>query len=156
MAVLRLVASLAVVYAAAYLGAAATTSSLETWYRTLDKPAFSPPDWLFGPVWTILFTAMGVSLYLVWSQGLGDGRVRIAIAAFALQLVLNVLWSFLFFAQQSPPAAFIEIMILWAAILATIVLFWRVSVVTGALLIPYLLWVSFAGVLNFFIWRLNA
>ncbi|MFH1182120.1 MAG: TspO/MBR family protein [Candidatus Woesearchaeota archaeon] len=135
------------------IGASFTIPSIPTWYAGLQKPSFSPPNWIFSPVWTALYFLMGVSLYLVW-QNRVKGR-RQAIKIFMIQLVLNLLWSILFFYQRSPLAAFVEIVILWSAILATIFFFYRISKAAAYILIPYLLWVSFAAILNLSIYLLN-
>lgn len=134
----------------------ATRDGIETWYRTINKPSFTPPGAVFGPVWTLLYALMGVAVYRVSEAAPAERRlVRLAQAAFVLQLGLNALWSLIFFGQRSPFAALIEIIFLWAAILVTVVAFWRVSRPAAFLMLPYLLWVSFAAVLNLEIWRLN-
>ncbi len=153
---IRLAVSLVVCLGAGFIGSFFTSSSIPTWYAGIDKPAFNPPNWVFAPVWTALFILMGISLYLIWDKGLQSNNVKIAMAVFAIQLILNVLWSVLFFGMKSPFYAFIEIIILWIAILATIILFFSISRPAGYLLVPYILWVSFAALLNFSIWRLNA
>jgi translocator protein len=135
------------------IGGFFTTSSIPTWYASLDKPSFNPPNWIFGPVWTMLYILMGISLALVWQNHTG-GR-RHAIKIFMIQLVLNLLWSILFFYLQSPLAAFNEIIVLWATILMAIYFFYRISKPAAYLLIPYILWVTFAAVLNFSIYILN-
>jgi tryptophan-rich sensory protein len=129
--------------------------SIPTWYASLQKPAFNPPNWIFGPVWTTLFIMMGVAAFLVWDKGLENKKVKISLAIFGLQLLLNVLWSILFFGLQSPLYAFIDIIMLWASILATIIYFYRISAAAAYLLIPYILWVSFASILNLSIVILN-
>jgi translocator protein len=136
------------------IGSIFTSKSIPTWYATLKKPSFNPPNYLFGPVWTILYILMGIAAYLIWTSG-WNSVTKIALAVFAVQLILNTAWSILFFGLQNPFIAFIEIIFLWLAIVATIVLFYRISPAASYLLIPYLLWVSFASVLNFAIWRLN-
>lgn len=153
--ILALIASILISQLAGVIGSVFTASSVKTWYRTLDKPPFNPPGWVFGPVWTALYTLMGVAAWLVWRKGWVTPGVRAALGVFAVQLVLNGLWSYLFFGLRSPFAAFVELVILWAAIALTVILFFRVSGAAGWLLIPYIAWVSFAGVLNFSIWRLN-
>jgi len=137
------------------IGSIFTSQSVSTWYSTLNKPAFSPPNYLFAPVWTILYLLMGIAAYLVWQKGLVELTAKIAFGLFWFQLVLNVLWSYLFFRRQNPLAGFLEIILLWGAILATTIYFFKVSRAAGYLMIPYLLWVTFAALLNFFIWRLN-
>jgi tryptophan-rich sensory protein len=140
---------------AGFVGSVATMPSIPTWYASLQKPAFNPPNWIFGPVWTTLFIMMGVAAFLVWDKGLENKKVRISLAIFGLQLLLNVLWSILFFGLQSPLYAFIDIIMLWASILATIIYFYRISAAAAYLLIPYILWVSFASILNLSIVILN-
>lgn len=152
---LRLIGCIGVCQLAGIVGAIFTAQSVRTWYTTLQKPAFSPPNWLFGPVWITLYTMMGIALYIVWQKSETVSIPRIAFIAFAVQLLLNALWSFLFFGLQSPLLGFVEISLLWVMIVVTMVLFWKVSVPAGLLLVPYLLWVSFATVLTFSIWRLN-
>lgn len=135
-------------------GAAVTLEPVRSWYPTLIKPAWTPPDWAFPVAWTILFVLMAVAAWLVW-RAAPLARLRLAGAAFLLQLVLNGLWSYLFFGLRSPAYGLIEIAILWLAILATILLFRPFSKTAAWLLLPYLLWVSYATALNFEIWRLN-
>jgi len=143
-----------VCFLAAGLGSLFTMASVGGWYTTLVKPSWRPPDWIFGPVWTVLYATMAVAGWLVWRRG-GLASVP-ALRWFAAQLVLNVGWSVVFFGLRMPGLAFAEILALWLAIAATLMTSWRVSRPAGILLIPYLLWVSFATVLNFAIWRLNA
>lgn len=137
------------------LGAIFTTPAIPTWYASLAKPAFQPPNWLFFPVWTTLYTLMGIAAFLVWRKGLGQRQVQVALGIFAIQLVLNTAWTIIFFGLYSLFGAVIAIVFLWIAILVNIVTFWRMSKVAGALLIPYILWVSFAGILNYSVWMLN-
>jgi tryptophan-rich sensory protein len=152
---LKLLASLTVVLAAGGIGSLATTRAIPTWYKGLVKPSFNPPEWLFGPAWTMLYLLMAVAVFLVWKQGFGVPGVKLALAVFLVQLVLNALWSVLFFGLRSPLAGLVEIAVLWVAILATIILFFRVSVPAGVMLLPYIAWVSFAAVLNAAIFVLN-
>ena len=140
---------------AGVVGAFFTTSSIPTWYAGLRKPVIAPPNWVFAPVWTTLYGLMGVSLFLVWSKTLGKGFGRLAIAVFIMQLVLNVLWSYLFFGLQSPFLGLVEIMILWFVIAATVAFFSRISRTAGLMLLPYLGWVSLAAYLNYMIFILN-
>lgn len=149
-----LIVFLVICFAVAGLGSFATTPNIQTWYVTLNKPSWNPPNWLFGPVWTLLYAMMAVAVWLVW-KGAGWQAGRTALLLFALQLLLNLAWSFIFFNFHQIGLAFLEIVVLWIAIVATIVSFASVSKVAAALLIPYLLWVSFASFLNFTIWRLN-
>jgi len=133
----------------------ATARGVSTWYPTLVKPSFNPPAWVFGPVWTVLYIMMGVAAYLLWRQGINVVGVRVALAVFVIQLALNALWSILFFGMHSPGWALFEIVVLWFAIGVTIRLFWNVVPAAGALLLPYLAWVSFATVLNASLWWLS-
>lgn len=133
-----------------------TIPSIPSWYASLNKPFFSPPNWLFAPVWTTLFALMGISLFLVWQKGLQDRNVKAAVSIFGLQLVLNILWSALFFGMQNPFLAFIEIILLWIAIAFTIKKFYRISRKAAYLLFPYIAWVFIAAALNAAIWLLNA
>ncbi|MDW7732635.1 MAG: TspO/MBR family protein [Methanolobus sp.] len=151
----KLVASLVICQLAGVMGAIFTTPSVPTWYATLEKPIFVPPSWTFSVVWTILYILMGLALYLVWIKGWENTDVQTAISVFGLQLFLNFLWSVLFFGMQSPIMGLIEIVFLWVAILATIVLFYRVSKTAGLLLLPYIAWVTFAAYLNYYIFMLN-
>ena len=140
-----LAASLLLAFAAAAIGGVASASAPE-FYRELTRPAWAPPAWLFGPVWTVLYLLMGIAAWLVWRER-GFGGARTALSLFLVQLAANALWSWLFFAWRQGALAFVEIVILWALILATVVAFWRVRPLAGALLVPYLAWVSFATAL---------
>lgn len=124
------------------------------WYAQLKKPAWNPPNWIFGPVWTVLYALMAVAAWLVWRRG-GWRSQRRALGWFLGQLALNALWSPLFFGLKNPGLAFAEILLLWLAILATLWAFWMTHRLAGTLLLPYLAWVSFAAVLNFTLWQLN-
>lgn len=149
-----LVIFLAVCLGAGGLGAIATTPEIEGWYRTLAKPSWNPPDYVFGPVWTTLYVWMAIAAWLVWKPE-GFRAAAMPLALFASQLVLNIAWSFIFFGMHQPGWALLEIVFLWLAIVATTVSFSRRSRVAGWLLAPYLAWVSFAAVLNAVIWRMN-
>lgn len=151
----RLFLSLLVCLAAGIAGAMYTAQSVSWWYPMLNKPWFTPPAWLFAPVWTLLFVLMGVSLYLIWNKGLKKKLVTEAVALFGVQLVLNVGWSYLFFGLRNPMLALAEIVVLGGAILMTIKMFWKIEKKAAYLLVPYLLWVSFASVLNLAIVLLN-
>lgn len=151
---LGLVAFLALCLGAGGLGAIATTPEIDGWYRTLQKPGWNPPDAVFGPVWTTLYIMMGVAAWLIWKRA-GFRAASRPLTLFLVQLGLNVAWSWIFFRLHQPGWAFVEILVLWAAILATTVTFFRRSPFAGWLMVPYLAWVSFASVLNFTIWRLN-
>lgn len=137
---------------AGVVGSLFTSPNIPTWYATLTRPPIAPPNWIFAPVWTILFLLMGVAAYLVWRSG---SRTQLALRIFGLQLALNVLWSILFFGLQSPGAAFIEIIFLWLSIVWTMYAFAKHSTFAAWLLSPHLAWVTFAGTLNYFIWTLN-
>ena len=123
-------------------------------YRELVRPAWAPPGWLFGPVWSVLYALMGIAAWLVW-RARGFAGARIALWLFVAQLAANALWSFLFFAWRLGALAFADILLLWVLIIATLVAFWRTSNAAGLLLLPYLAWVSFAVALNFATWQLN-
>jgi benzodiazapine receptor len=140
---------------AGFIGSLATTPSIPTWYASLNKPPFNPPNWLFAPVWLTLFLLMGFAAYLVWQTGWQKTKVKQALALFFVQLLFNVAWSFLFFYLKSPLFALIEIIILWLLILTTLISFTKINRFAGWLLVPYLLWVSFASILNFAIFKLN-
>lgn len=151
--VLGLAAWLLVAFAASAIGAAASLQA-GSFYEQLVQPAWAPPGWIFGPVWTLLYTLMGVAAWFVWRSG-GFRANAAALTAFLCQLALNALWTWLFFGWRLGGWAFAEILALIAAISITLVLFWRVRPVAGALLIPYLLWVLFAAALNHAVWQLN-
>ena len=125
------------------------------WYRSLRKPSFTPPGWVFGPVWTVLYACMGVAAWLVWRRR-GFARGAVPLGLFGLQLALNAAWTWLFFGLHSPALALADLIALWVAIVATLGAFWRVSRPAGLLMAPYLAWSTFAAVLNLAIWRLNA
>ena len=151
----RLCVCVGAVLATSSIGSFATVRAIPRWYQGLAKPSFNPPEWLFGPAWTVLYVVMAVAAWLVWKHGLGTPGVKLALAVFLVQLVLNALWSVFFFGFRSPLAGLVDIVIMWLAILGTIVLFFRVSVPAGVLLLPYIAWVSFAAVLNAAILVLN-
>ncbi len=132
-----------------------TIAAIPTWYATLIKPSFSPPNWIFGPVWTILYAMMGIAAYLIWEKGLRNKKVKIALTYFAIQLLFNFLWSFLFFGLHNPLLALLDIALLWIFILITTMKFYRLSKPAAYLMIPYLIWVTFASLLNLSIVRLN-
>jgi len=152
---LRLAGSIIVCQVAGGIGSLYTAPAIPEWYSSLRKPAFTPPNEVFGPVWGTLYLLMGISLYLIVRRGWG-GRVEgAALAAFAAQLFCNVLWSVLFFGRESPFLGLIDITILLALIAVTIDISWRVSKGAAILLVPYFLWVAFAAALNYSIWRMN-
>ncbi len=150
-----LAASIAVPLVAGLVGSLFTIPSIPTWYAQLAKPAFTPPSWVFGPVWTVLYVLMGIAFFLVWQKNFKGAGRNAAIGAYALQLALNVLWSIVFFGMHSPLAGLVVIALLWVSIAATIAVFSRVSKAAAWLLLPYLLWVSFASLLNYSVWVLN-
>ncbi len=152
---IKLIIAVGATLAVGGLSGMATARGVATWYPTLAKPSFNPPAWVFGPVWTMLYIMMGVAAFLVWRQGLATEGVKLALTVFVVQLALNGLWSILFFGMHAPGWAFLEIILLWLAIGATVWLFWLVVPAAGMLLLPYLAWVSFAAVLNGSIWMLN-
>ncbi len=152
---LKLILAIAICQVAGLIGSIFTFSSVSNWYQTLNKPIFNPPNWIFGHVWTFLFFLMGVSLYLIIKNNIFEKKILIALIFFGLQLALNILWSYLFFTLKCPLCSLMEILILWLAILATITIFYKINHLASYLLIPYLLWVSFATILNFYIFKLN-
>ena len=153
--VIKLIISILASFAAGGIGSIFTFKAIPTWYATLKKPPKTPPNRAFGPVWTTLYILMGVSVFLIWQNGLGSGGARIAFTLFWVQLALNALWSIVFFGMKSIGGGVITIVILWFLILATAVASFRVSTWAGALLIPYLIWVTIASYLNIGVWWLN-
>ena len=149
-----LAVALAACLAAGAIGSVATVDAIPTWYAALRKPAWNPPNWVFGPVWTTLYLLMGGSAWLVWRRA-GWTGAKVGLLLFVVQLLLNAAWSLVFFGMQRPGWAFVEIVVLWLAIAGTLQRFWVVRPAAGALLVPYLAWVTFAAALNFAIWRLN-
>lgn len=132
-----------------------TVTGVESWYQTIQKPSWNPPNWIFGPVWTTLYVMMGIALFIIWKSDAAENLKRNALIVFGIQLILNFFWSFIFFNQQSPGWAFAEIAVLWLAIFATIILFAKINKTAAWLLVPYISWVSFAAILNYTIWKLN-
>jgi translocator protein len=155
MKIIKLIVFIVISQLAGVVGSLFTFSAIPTWYATLKKPSFSPPNWIFGPVWIALYTLMGIAAYFVWQARDVNKLAKPAIIIFLIHLVLNALWSILFFGFKNPGLAFLEIIVLWLFIAALVVLFYKIDKTAGYLLIPYLAWVSFAGFLNFSIWRLN-
>lgn len=150
---LGLLGWLAATFIAAAVGAAASAQA-GPFYAQLVRPGWAPPGWLFGPVWTALYVLMAIAAWLVWRVG-GFRAARSALSLFVVQLAVNALWSWLFFGMHRGALAFADIVLLWVLIVATLRAFWRIRPLGGALLVPYLLWVSFAAVLNYSIWQLN-
>jgi benzodiazapine receptor len=151
----KLLFSVSVCLLTGFLGSFATTDSVTTWYADLSRPSFTPPDWTFGVVWTILYLMMGISAFLIWNNGIHKRQVNVALGLFVIQLVLNGLWTPIFFGLHMIALALVEIVLLWIAILMTILAFWRISKPATFLLLPYILWVSFAVALNAAPWFLN-
>jgi translocator protein len=155
MKIFKFISSATLCFLIAFLGGMATTPSIPTWYASLNKPFFNPPNWIFGPVWTTLYFLMAVSLYIIWDKKLHDKKKEAAIRIFIFQLTMNLLWSLVFFGFHQPFLALITIIVLWKAIFVTIKHFYEISKVSAYILIPYLAWVSFASILNLAIAALN-
>jgi benzodiazapine receptor len=151
----KLVGSIILCQVVGMMGSIFTKPAILSWYVSLKKPLFTPPDWLFAPVWITLYILMGVAAFFVWRKGCQQKQTRNALILFGVQLILNALWSFMFFGLRSPLAGLIEISILSVAILLTIQSFLQISRIAALLLIPYFLWVAFASGLNLSIWVLN-
>jgi benzodiazapine receptor len=155
MKILKIVLLVAVCVTLGYLSGMITRDSINTWYPTLTKPVFNPPNWIFAPVWTLLYIIMGIAAGLVWTSNSDDKAIRKALGFFAIQFGLNVLWSYLFFGLHNPLLALAEIILLWLMIWETYSQFKKIDKLASYLLIPYLAWVSFATILNASIWWLN-
>ena len=149
---LKLVFSILICQSAGFIGALFTTPNIDSWYTSLEKPLFNPPSWIFGPVWTFLYLLMGLALYLIL---INKKRKTVALWLFGAQLALNSVWSIIFFCLNNPFLAFIELVVLLIFIALTIWQFWRINVKAAALLIPYIMWGTFALLLNYSIWQLN-
>jgi len=141
---------------AGFIGSMFTADSVDTWYKEISRPSFTPPDWLFAPVWITLYVLMGISAFLIWKKGANKKEVKAALIIFFIQLVLNSLWSIIFFGFHLTLIAFIEIVLLWVAILFMVIKFYSISKAASLIQIPYLLWVSFAAILNLSFAALNA
>lgn len=152
--VVKLIISILIPLAVGFVGSFFTSSSVSTWYETIAKPSFNPPNFVFAPVWTILFILIGISFYLVWTKNFGKQKNKL-IKIFSIQLFLNLIWSALFFGLQNPLLGLIDIILLETAIIFNIKIFYKVSKTASYLLIPYLIWVSFALILNLSIVILN-
>lgn len=153
--VLKIILVVVVCVTIGYLSGMVTRDSITTWYPTLVKPVFNPPNWIFGPVWSLLYVMMGIAAGIIWTSNFEEKMVKKALGFFAIQLALNALWSYLFFGLHNPLLALIEIIILWLLIFETYNQFRTINKTASYLLLPYLAWVSFATVLNFSIWWLN-
>lgn len=152
--VLKLIVSIVLPLSIGAIAGIFTSEAIPGWYATLNRPSFNPPNWLFGPVWTTLYLLMGVSLYLIWKQEKSKER-NLAMLVFIVQLVLNFAWSFIFFYFNKISFAFAEIILLWLSILLMIIRFYRIKPIAAYINIPYLLWVSFAAILNLSFYLLN-
>ena len=150
----KLVISVLIPLIIGFLGSFFTASSVDSWFTTINKPSFNPPGWIFAPVWTTIYILIGLSFYLVWRNNFGEARKKV-ISVYFMQLLFNLLWSVLFFGLKSPLLGLIDIIILLILIIANTIIFYKISKTAGYLLIPYLLWVSFASILNFSIFLLN-
>jgi tryptophan-rich sensory protein len=153
--ILKLVASIILCQMAGLIGSIFTTPAIPTWYESLKKPLFNPPNWIFGPVWVSLYLLMGISLFVIWQRRENNLQAKKGLVVFFAQLILNAFWSVAFFGLKSPFLGLIIILLLWFAILFTIQHFIKISKIAALLLLPYILWVSFAVVLNFSLWILN-
>ncbi len=152
---LKLIIALGIPQMAGIVGSLFTVPNIPTWYEGLTKPELAPPNWVFSPVWISLFILMGVSAFIIWDKGIKRKDVKTALSVFIFQIVLNTFWSIIFFGMQNPGLAFLWIIILWITIAVNIYLFFKISKISSMLLIPYILWVSFAAYLNYAIWILN-
>lgn len=153
--ILKLILSIAICQSAGLIGTVFTVSSIEDWYNLLNQPSFRPPNWLFGPVWTILYTLMGISLYWIWIKGTKKKEVREALKLFTVHLVFNATWSIVFFGMHNLSLSLLNIAVLWILIVMVMVKFYGIEKKASLILIPYLAWVSFASILNFSIFLLN-
>lgn len=151
----KAVISIAIPLAVGFTGSLFTETGQGTWFQNLEKPSWNPPGWLFGPVWTVLYIMLGIALFLIWKIDAPSRLKRPAVTFWVLQMILNFLWSFLFFNQHLMDVAFYEILALWLLILLTIFAFARINKWAAWLLVPYISWVSFAAILNYTIWQMN-
>ena len=151
----KLIISFLVVFVAALAGSMATTNAIPTWYAELNRTAITPPNWVFGPAWTLLYILMAAALYLVWRANIKKTETRQALVLFGAQLALNAFWSIIFFGSHQILLAFVEIIALWITILLTIIWFSKISRLAAWLLVPYVAWVTFAGILNFATYLVN-
>jgi len=153
--VTKLIVSILASFAAGGIGSLFTIKAIPTWYARLKKPPYTPPNWVFGPVWTTLYILMSISIFLVWQKGFGNHDALPAFVLFWIQLAVNAIWSIIFFGMKSIFGGVVTIIVLWLLILVTMVTSFRVSAWSGALLIPYIVWVSIASYLNIGVWMLN-
>ncbi len=152
---LKFIVALILPQLAGAIGGFFSAANVPTWYQTLIKPSFTPPGWIFGPVWGMLYLMMGLAFFFVLISEQGKDKLRFVSGLFCLHLLFNTLWSILFFGLRNPLLAFVDIVVLWLMITGLVFLFWSINKLAGALLVPYWLWVSFASVLNYAIWQLN-
>lgn len=153
--ILKLIISIAICQLAGFVGAIFTINSIQNWYRFLNQPSFRPPNWLFGPVWTTLYTLMGISLYWIWIKGVKKKEIRDALKLFTIQLVLNASWSIVFFGLHNILLSLVNIIALWILIVMVMIKFYGIDRKASLILLPYLVWVSFATILNYNIFLLN-
>ena len=153
--VIKLVISILIPLIAGFIGSIATFDGITNFFNVLNKPAWTPPSWAFAPIWTTLFILMGIALFLVWRKGFERRDVKIAMAVFGIQIILNIFWSVIFFGLRSITGGLIEIIILWIAILVNIIVFYRISKAAGLLLVPYIIWVTIASYLTYTVFLLN-
>lgn len=152
---LKLIIAIVVCELAGIIGSLFTFSEIPSWYAWLVKPVLNPPSWIFGPVWTILYILMGIAAFIIWNNGLARPDTRKALQIFSLQLILNATWSVVFFGLHNPGLALVNIALMWLAIVWTMVTFYKISKPAMWLLVPYILWVTFASYLNYSIMTLN-
>jgi tryptophan-rich sensory protein len=145
----KLIISILIVFLAGAVGTVFTLKEITGWYAYLPKPSWTPPNWAFGPIWSTLYVLMGISLFLVWREGLNRKDVQVAIGVFAVQLIINVVWSLVFFGTHNIFGGLVLVLLLWVAILVNIIVFYRISKPAGLILIPYIVWVSIASYLNY-------
>ena len=153
--IFKLIISIAIPLAVGGIAGIFTSSSVNGWFTTITKPSFNPPNWLFAPVWTALYIMMGIAFFLIWKSDAATKIKNAAMGLFFLQLAFNFLWSFIFFYAHQPGWALVDILLMWLAILCTIIYFTKISAIATWLMVPYICWVSFATVLNYAIWKLN-
>lgn len=153
--IIQFIISILICQMAGIIGVIFTMSAIPLWYNSINKPSFNPPAWVFGPAWTVLYVMMGISFFIIWTKKNHNKKKQQALTFFFIQLFLNAIWSPVFFGLRSPMTGLIIIVLLWISILLTIINFLKISRTAAWLLVPYFLWVSFATVLNFYIWQLN-
>ncbi|MFT3933454.1 MAG: TspO/MBR family protein [Chitinophagaceae bacterium] len=151
----KLILSIVLTVGIGLLGGLFTAPEIQGWYAHINKPSWNPPNWLFGPVWTLLYVLMGIAFYKVWKTTTTADKKQWAIIIFIAQMALNFIWSYIFFNQHQPGWAFVDIVVLWLAIICTIIAFSRINSGAAWLLVPYISWVSFAAILNYVIWQMN-